>query len=94
MSEMGFKMHGSSIVRSFYWIDWLGDHNRKYGGWGKIVTKLIIYEPISKKKNMCVCALKFKPYYINYRRSARGVGLYIHIYIFFFFDAWLVISHI
>ena len=55
MFEMGFKMQGSSIVRSLYWIDWLGDHNHKYGGWGKKFTKLIIYEPISKKNHVCLC---------------------------------------
>ena len=40
---------------------------------------------------MCVCALKLKACYINYRWGARVVALYIYIYIFF--DAWLVISH-
>ena len=56
MFEMGFKMQGSSIVRSLYWIDWLVDHNRKYGGWGKkIFTKLIIYEPVSKINHVCLC---------------------------------------
>ena len=39
-----------------------------------------IYEPISKKKPMCVCALKFKAYCINYRWGARAVVFYIYIF--------------